>query len=217
MRTPPNLKYFISFILIIGLIVLGTIYLPRYIPNLGEILGMLLIAGMFILVIFAFIKPFVGMLYARADGIFEIYMDVNEKGIHIFSYHINAGGEYGDSTRDVQHYFILIDTGKLYFKNLFSHSMEPAEGRSGWGDFYSFEESVLGSRQLPISLKKLSAKSKMDLKLGRHIKPSGDNHYEIFQNEYLITIKKYTNAADEGIRVVCTHRQMEKQIWKRKI
>ena len=217
MRTPPNLKYLISFLMFIGLIVAGTIYLPEYIPNLGEILGILLIAGMFILIVFAFIKPFIGLLYARADGIFEVFMDVSEKGIHIFSYHLNSDGEYGDSTRDIQHYFILIGTGKLYFKKLFSHSMEPADGRSGWGDFYSFEESVMGSKQLPVSIKKLSAKAKMELKLGRQIKSSGDDHYEIFQNEFLITIKKYSNAADEGIRVICTERQTEKQIWKRKI
>ena len=201
----------------IGLIVAGTIYLPEYIPNLGEILGILLIAGMFILIVFAFIKPFIGLLYARADGIFEVFMDVSEKGIHIFSYHLNSDGEYGDSTRDIQHYFILIGTGKLYFKKLFSHSMEPADGRSGWGDFYSFEESVMGSKQLPVSIKKLSAKAKMELKLGRQIKSSGDDHYEIFENEFLITIKKYSNAADEGLRVICTERQTEKQIWKRKI
>ena len=217
MRTPPNLKYFIFFALFICAIVAGTFYLPLLIPNLGEILGIALIAGMFALIIFAFIKPFIGLLYARADGIFEVFMDVSEKGIHIFSYHLNSGGEYGDSTRDVQHYFILLETGKLYFKKLFSHSMEPASGRSGWGDFYSFEESVMGSKQLPVSIKKLSAKAKMELKLGRQIKSSGDDHYEIFQNEFLITIKKYSNAADEGIRVICTETQTEKQIWKRKI
>lgn len=157
------------------------------------------------------------LLYASADGVFEVFMDASEKGIHVFSYHINPGGEYGDSTRDVQHYFILLETGKLYFKNLFSHSMEPAEGRSGWGDFYSFEESVMGTKYLAAALKKLSAKAKMDLKLGRQIKSSGDSFYEIFQNEFLITIKKYSNATDEGLRVICTNRQTEKQVWKRKI
>src|SRR5688500_18401226 len=98
MRLPPNLKFFIFFILAIGLVVLGTIYLPRYVPGIGKVLGGVLIYGMLGLSIFVFVKPFFTFLYARADGIFEVYRDKSEKGFHVFAYHLNSGGEYGSGT-----------------------------------------------------------------------------------------------------------------------
>ncbi|MFI5171471.1 MAG: hypothetical protein ACHQFW_03730 [Chitinophagales bacterium] len=218
MRFPPNLKYFIVLILAMGAVAVGTIYLPRLIPNIGEIFIGMISIGMLVGVFFVIVKPFFTFLYARADGIFEVYMDKSEKGFHIFSYHINSGGESSMAdTRDIQHYFILIETGKVYFKRMFSHSMEPATGRSGWGDFYGFEQSVLGSAQLTLSMHKLSAKSNMDLQLGRNIKSFGEDGYEIQQDEYIITIKKYSNVADEGYRVVWSNRHNERIVWKKRI
>jgi len=219
MRFPPNLKYFLLFIVAIGAIALATIYLPLVIPNIGEILIGLVTFGMLVLVIFVFVKPFIMFLYARADGLFEVYMDKNEKGIHIFSYHLNSGGESSTrSTRDVQHHFIVFEGGKSHFKELFSHTMEPASGRSGWGDFYSFEESVLQSKQLSHSLQKFSGKTNMDLALGRHLKSHGNpEEYEIFQDEYLITIKKYSNSVDEGYIIICKNKTTHKIRWTRKI
>lgn len=219
MRFPPNLKYFLLFIVAIGAIALATIYLPLVIPNIGEILIGLVTFGMLVLVIFVFVKPFIMFLYARADGLFEVYMDKNEKGIHIFSYHLNSGGESSTrSIRDVQHHFIVFEGGKSHFKELFSHTMEPASGRSGWGDFYSFEESVLQSKQLSHSLQKFSGKTNMDLALGRHLKSHGNpEEYEIFQDEYLITIKKYSNSVDEGYIIICKNKTTHKISWTRKI
>lgn len=219
MRFPPNLKYLIGFILAIGLVVLGTIYLPKLIPNIGSILIGIISMGMMIIVAFIVIKPFFAFLYARADGIFEVYINKSEKGFHLFSYHLNSSGEgYGESTRDIQHYFIQISNGKIYYNKLFTHLMVPATGRSGWGTFYGFEESVLKSKELPLSMHKLSAKSNMDLQLGRSIKSIGEaEYYEIHQDEYFITIKKYSNAADEGYKVICKNKNSDKQLWKKKI
>lgn len=218
MRLPPNLKYFIGFILAIGIIIWGTIYIPKIIPDIGKILVNVISIGMLVLVSFVMLKLFLTFIYARADGIFEVYMDKSEKGLHIFSYHLNASGEgYGESSRDIQHYFILIETGKIYFKKMFTHLMVPASGRSGWGDFYGFEESVLKSNSLTQSLKKLSAKSKITLQLGRNIKSFSEDIWELQHNEYLITIKKYSNPADEGFRVICTIRNNEETVWKNKI
>lgn len=219
MRFPPNLKYFLLFIVAIGLIALATIYLPMIIPNIGDIIIGLVSFGMIALVFFVFVKPFVMFLYARADGLFEVYMDKSEKGIHVFSYHLNSGGESSTtSTRDIQHHFILLGNGKSYYKELFSHDMEPASGRSGWGDFYSFDESVLQSDQLPKSLQKFSDKTNMDLALGRHLRSHGDpEEYEIFQNEYVITIKKFSNPVDEGYKIVCKNKPSDRIVWTRKI
>lgn len=219
MRFPPNLKYFLLFIVAIGVITLATIYLPLIIPNIGDIIIGLVSIGMLALVLFVFIKPFVMFLYARADGLFEVYMDKSEKGIHVFSYHLNSGGESSTtSTREIQHHFIILESGKSYFKELFSHIMEPASGRSGWGDFYSFEESVLQSKQLPKSLQKFSDKTNMDLALGRNLRSHGDpEEYEIFQDEYVLTIKKFSNAIDEGYKIVCKNKPSESFVWTRKI
>lgn len=217
MRFPPNLKYFLILIAAILVIVLATIYLPRVIPNIGEIMIGLVTAGVFIMFIFIFIKPFITFLYARADGIFEVYMDKNEQGIHVFSYHLNAGGDNSDGTRDVQHYFILISNGKFLFNKLFSHDMTPASGRSGWGDFYSFEENVLGTAYLEKSLNTFSKKLKMNLGLGRRINAYGNEDYEIRLNNDVITIKKYNNAADEGYSIRSEQSVSGKLNWKKKI
>lgn len=100
------------------------------IPNIGDIIIGIVTFGMIALVIFVFVKPFVTFLYARADGLFEVYMDKSEKGIHIFSYHLNSGGESSTrTTRDIQHHFIILESGKLITRNYFptTWSLQPEE------------------------------------------------------------------------------------------
>lgn len=109
MRIPPNLKYVITFLLFMGLIIAGVLYLPRFFSGLDRIMSGILTALMVVLVLFLFIKPGIGFLYARADGILKVYTDKNGEGLHVFSYHIHSGGD-GDSLRDIQHYFIKKDT-----------------------------------------------------------------------------------------------------------
>jgi hypothetical protein len=217
MRFPPNLKYFLFFLLAIGLVVAGVIYLPQWIPNIGAILMWVLIGGMLILISITVIKPMMGFLYARTDGIFEVYRDVAGRGFHVFGYHLGPSPEFGDRDRDIQHYYVSYDKGKVYYKNLFSHSMTPAAGRSGWGDFYSFEESVLPSKQLVNSLQKLSKKTTLSLGLQEIIKAKEDGHYLFTVNDSTIEIKKFEQALDEGFRVICKDKTSGNIRWKTKI
>lgn len=217
MRLPPNLKYILFSIVAIGIVLLATRYLPVLIPGIGKILAGILVFGMLVLITIFFIKPLVTFLFARADGIFEVYMDKSEKYIHVFSYHLNSGGDFDFGLRDIQHYLIGLESGKLYYNKLFSHTMEPATGRSGWGDFRSFEESVLASLYLTKSLQKLSHKTKSNLQLGKKLKSFGDEKYELPINNSLIEIKRFGNTFDSGYKITAKNSSTNILIWSKRI
>jgi len=217
MRVPPNLKYVFVAIIAIAAIVLGTLYLPAIIPGIGKILTNILIWGMVLLMIFVFIKPMFTFLYARADGLLEIFIDKQGKGFHVFAYHLNSGGESaGGSTRDIQQYYITADIGKLFYRKIYSHTMEPMSGRSGWGGYTGFEESVLTSPMFEKSMAKLSGKTGIILQLGEKIKAKEDNHYLFSIDGKNIELKKYSGVVDEGIIITCTG-QAGQLLWKKKI
>jgi hypothetical protein len=217
MRFPPNLKYVLIAIIAIAAIVLGTLYLPTIIPGIGKILTNILVWGMVLLMIFVFIKPMFTFLYARADGLLEVFTDKQGKGFHVFAYHLNSGGvSSGGSTRDIQQYYIVADTGKLFFRNVYTHNMEPASGRSGWEGYLSFEESVPTSPMFNKSMSKLSGKTGTLLQLGEKIKPTGDDHYLFTMDGKNIELKKYNGVVDEGIVITYTD-QAGQLLWKRKI
>ncbi|HEV7779729.1 MAG TPA: hypothetical protein VGO58_00605 [Chitinophagaceae bacterium] len=218
MRLPPNLKYFLFFLLAIGLITLGTLYLPRIIPGIGKVVIAIVLIGMALLSFFVLFKPLFTFLYARADGIFTVYVDQSKQGFHVFAYHLNSGGEYSSfGSRDIQHYYILFETGKVYYKCIYSHSMQPTAGRSGWGGFISFEESVLTSPMFELSMKKLSARSKTTLQLGRRIDASGDDHFVAEADGKKAELKKFNTITDEGIRIACTDMSTGTILWEKKI
>ncbi len=218
MRIPPNLKYFLFFLLAIGLIVLGTLYLPRLIPGIGKIVIAIVLIAMALLSFFVLFKPAFSFLFARADGIFAVYADQSKNGFHVFSYHINNSSRYGGfSTRDIQHYYIVMNTGKLFYNCIYTHPMKPMTGRSGWQGFASFEESVLVSPLFEQSMKKLSGKAGMTLQLGQRINSSGENHFIIEINENRAELIKFNTATDEGIKIACTARTSLTTLWEKKI
>lgn len=217
MRIPPNLKNFLLSAVAIGVIVCACIYLPKWIPGIGDIATVIVILGMFILIVAIVGKSFITSLYARADGIFAIYDDVSETGMHVFSYHLSSGGEMSFNTRDIQHYFMKYDSGKRYMKVMFSHSMEPADGRSGWGEFRSFEESVLKSSALKKTMEILSKKSGVQLALKNEWKNYGEDSWTIYWKNRTITIKKYSSILDEGFLITCFDTVTHKTFWKKRI
>jgi len=171
-----------------------------------------------LLIVFTFIKPMFTFLYARADGLLEVFTDKNGIGFHVFTYHLNSGSESaGGSTRDIQQYYIIANTGKLFFRKVYSHDMEPMAGRSGWGGYTSFEESVLTSPMFEKSMAKLSGKSGMILQLGEKMRQTGDNHYLFSIDGKNIELKKYSGVADEGIVIICTSQATDEILWKQKI
>jgi hypothetical protein len=217
MRVPPNFKYVVVTIIGIAAIVLGALYLPAIIPGIGKIMTNIMLAGMGLLIVFTFIKPMFTFLYARADGLLEVFTDKQSKGFHVFTYHLNSGGDSGPGTRDIQQYYIIADTGKLFYRKVYSHEMEPMAGRSGWGGYTSFEESVLTSPMLEKSMAKLSRKSGIILTLGEKMKQTGDNHYLFSMDGKNIELKKYSGVVDEGIVITCTSQATGEVLWKQKI
>lgn len=216
MRFPSNLKYIIVTLIGIAAIVLGTLYLPTIIPGIGKIMTDILIWGMVLLMIFVFIKPMFTFLYARADGLLEVFIDKQGKGFHVFGYHLNPGGGSGPGIRDIQQYYIKVDSGKLLYNKIFSHDMEPMTGHSGWGGYTGFEESVLTSPMFEKSMAKLSGKAGFILQLGEKIKPTGDNHFIFSMDGKKMELKKYNGVVDEGIVIACTDNAGQ-LIWKKKI
>lgn len=218
MRIPPNLKFFLFFIIVIGVIALGVIYVPRYVPNIDKILLWVLGIVMGLAIIFTFLKPFFTFLYARADGVLAVYTDSSNKGFHVFTTHINSGGELSShSTRDIQHYYFVLQTGKLFYKVIYTHSMEPQSGRSGWEGFDSFEKSVLPSASLKKTMLKISKHAGLPLHLEHPIATDNADHYSFEMSGRTIRLEKYENISDEGIRVVCTATGGSKPLWTKKI
>jgi len=218
MRVPPNLKYIVVSLIGIAAIVLGTLYLPAIIPGIGKILTNVLMVGMSLLIIFTFIKPMFTFLYARADGLLEVFTDKRGKGFHVFAYHCNSGGDSaGGSTRDIQQYYIAADTGKLFYRKVYTHNMKPIAGRSGWEGYISFEESVLTSPMFEKSMAKLSVKTGIALQLADKIKPQADNHYLFTMDGKNIELKKYSGTVDEGMIITCTDQATAQILWKKKI
>ena len=218
MRLPPNLKYFIAFLLVCGLIVAGTLYLPGLIPDIGKILSWVMISGMALLIIAVIIKPMLGFLYARTDGLFAVYIDESQQGFHVFGYHLNSSSRYSSfSTRDIQHYYITIDKGRIFYNIVYSHRMEPVAGKSGRQGFDSFEKSVLPSTAFSKSIQKLSKRSKLDLKLGAFIDNADDHSFSFEMDGCIVHGKKYATALDEGIRITCIEKHSDRNRWELKI
>ena len=90
-----------------------------------------------------------------ADGIFEIFLDSNDKNIYVFTYNrVISTKSSGGATRLIQHYFTVADTGKSYYKVLFSHSMDTRDG--AMDGFESFGKSVLLGQHLKDRFKELA-------------------------------------------------------------
>ena len=217
MRMPPNLNYFLYFLLLITTVGLAAIYIPRLVPDIGTIAVMLLCSAMIIMVVFILLRPMLGFLYARADGLMAVYMDQSERGFHLFSYHLNSGNKYGPSTRDIQHYFISLANGKLFYKSIYTHRMAPLAGRSGWQGFDSFETTILELPSLRASLDKFSVKLGVNLHLGRSMPLSGEHNCQFEIEGQLVRIGKFKKLIDEGLEITCTDKATGSVYWKKRI
>jgi hypothetical protein len=152
-----------------------------------------------------------------ADGIFEIFLDANDKDLHVFTYHRVTGGRgYGASLRLIQHYLIIADTGKSYYSILFSHSMKSLSGRSGYEGFDSFGKSVLQSRVLKDKLAELSLKIGRTLDLGQLLKKDADDKYLIGEDK-VITIAKAERLYTTQLKIVYSDSRTGGVLWQVKI
>jgi hypothetical protein len=152
-----------------------------------------------------------------ADGIFEIFLDANDKDIHVFTYHRVTGGRgYGATLRLIQHYFIIADTGKSYYSILFSHSMKSLSGRSGYEGFDSFSTSVLQGEELKSKLAELSQKVGRTLDLGQLLRKNTDDEY-LIGDDKILTIAKAERLYTTQLKLVYSDATTKKVLWQTKI
>ena len=155
-----------------------------------------------------------------ASGVQEVYMDVNQKDIHLFTYHKISRAKTGESTLHLlQHYFIKTESGKSYYNTLFSFSVRSASGRSGVEGYTTFEETVMPSEELAKSLEKLSRKLRWKPELGEKIRSDGEDgegSYKISPGRELV-IDKVEKIL--GYRFTAFHMDAvaKKVLWKIKL
>ena len=211
-------KYFLLFILGIGALVAGVFYLAFVIPDVGKYvyIAVLAIAGAYIL--YVTILPLVSFLSERAGAILNVYLDETGSGIHIFStYSVSRYKTFRSPLRYIQHYFIVTETGKLYYKVLFSHDQRPVAGEVGYPGYTSFESSVLGSGDFTRSMEEFSKKTNVQLRLGKQIGKSDEDHYSFHTGNAGIEIKKFRGTLEDVFAVLCYTADGSKLNWKRKI
>jgi hypothetical protein len=150
-----------------------------------------------------------------ATGIFEIFLDANDKDIHVFTYHNDVNRKSrGGSSRLIQHYFMVADTGKSYYSVLFSHSTESRAGFGGYDGFDSFGKSVLQSDLLKVKLAELSEKVGRKLDLGELLRKGTDDQYAIGDHRALLIGQKeklYTT------QLTVVYKDSDKVLWRNKI
>ena len=152
-----------------------------------------------------------------ATGIFEIFLDANDKDIHVFTYHNDVNRKSrGGSSRLIQHYFMVADTGKSYYSVLFSHSTESRSGYGGYEGFDTFGKSVLQSEELKVKLAELSKKVGRKLDLGEMLRKGTDDQYPIGDHRALLIGQK-ENLYTTQLTVVYTDVDLNKTLWKNKI
>jgi hypothetical protein len=152
-----------------------------------------------------------------ATGIFEIFLDANDKDIHVFTYHNDVNRKSrGGSSRLIQHYFMVADTGKSYYSVLFSHSTESRPGYGGYEGFDSFGKSVLQSEVLKAKLAELSEKVGRELDLGELLRKGTDDQYPIGDRRALLIGQK-EKLYTKQLTVVYKDVDLNRILWKNKI
>ena len=150
-----------------------------------------------------------------AEGIFEIFLDSNDKDIHVFSYNrIIAPNTRGGATRLIQHYFIVADTGKSYYKVLFSHSMDSKDGVLE--GFESFGKSVLQGHELKDRFKELSKETGFTPDLGEILRKDANDLYKIGDHRAL-RIDKVEKLYSRQLAIAYMDADSKKVLWKNKI
>jgi hypothetical protein len=151
-----------------------------------------------------------------ADEVLAIFLDVNNKDIHLFSGHKGAKTVGGaDPDRLIQHYFITAE-GKRYYHELFSHRLTVAMGSGEYEGYTSLKESVLNSPALQESLKNLSHKLNQLLALGERISRNNDHLYVIDENRE-IQISKTDKLYTRQLTVLYQDAKTKNVLWKVKI
>jgi hypothetical protein len=210
-------KGFFRLLLVVLALAALFFYLMLYQEHIAMVLGGCLMAIAFIFIGYVNFPLIFNYLKERATGIMNVYPDVSGRGLHIFSEFTVSRWKSGlPPLRSIQYYFLLVETHKLYYKILFAHDMESAKGRSGYTDFSSFEEDVLGGADFKAALEEYSIKAGWPLQLGDAAQEGEDESYEtkLGTDTFRIETKK---AMIQDTMRVCCYDEDGKLKWSKKI
>ncbi len=150
-----------------------------------------------------------------ADGIFEIFLDSNDKDIHVFTYNrVVSSKSGGASTRLIQHYFMIADRGKSYYKVLFSHSMETRDG--AMEGFESFGKSVLQGQDLKDRFKELAKTLGFTPDLGQLLKRDENDIFKIGDHNGL-RVGEVSKLFGKRLSIVYINTDSAKVLWNNRI
>jgi hypothetical protein len=150
-----------------------------------------------------------------ADGIFEIFLDSNDKDIHVFTYNrVISTKSSGGATRLIQHYFMVADTGKSYYKVLFSHSMDTKDG--AMDGFESFGNSVLQGQDLKDRFKELAKSTGFKPDLGQILKRDENDLYKIGDHRGL-RVGEVSKLFGKRLSIVYLNTDYAKVLWNNRI
>lgn len=210
-------KGFFRLILLVLALSALFIYLLLYQEQIAMIAGGCLMVIAFIFIGYANFPLIFNYLKERATGIMNVYPDVSGRGLHIFSSFTVSRWKSGlPPLRSIQYYFLQTETHKLYYKILFAHDMESAKDHSGYTDFSSFEEDVLGGADFKAALEEYSIKTGWQLQLGEAVRAGEDESYETKLGENILRIETKKAMIQDTMRVCCYDENRKLQ-WSKKI
>jgi hypothetical protein len=210
--------------ILIFFIVLAIVTGIFFFPGKGdEYVGYLIftsVIGLFlyylIMMIYKFIFPFSPSNLApqgSADGVLAIFMDKNEKDIHLFSYNSTSRVKTGESRLHlVQHYFIEGDTGKSYYHPLFSFSARTAKGRGGYEGYESFEKDVIPTVDFDESMNKFSMDLGRKLQLGQKFYSEDEKKY-VLGDYRKLNIQTVEKELSRELSAVYINQDTQETIW----
>jgi hypothetical protein len=210
-------KSFLRLLFIILVIAAGVLYLMVYQQQIAIILGGCLMLFTMGFIFYTNFWPVANYLSERATNVMNVYQDASGNGLHIFSAFIVSRIKSGlCPLRNIQYYFLVPGTRKLYYKILFSHEMETAKGHAGYEDFTSFEEEVLPGEDLRIAMEEFSAKAGWQLQLGDLVPAGEKEEYETKLGECTFRIETKTAAIQDTMQVCC-YDDTDTLLWSKKI
>jgi len=207
------------FLLLLGMSVLVALvfYLIFYQERIAMILGACLMVIVCCFILYVVFAPLFNSLAERASNILAIYPDVSGKGLHIFSAFTISRAKVGlPPLRSIQYYFLVTATRKLYYKVLLTHSMEAAAGRSGYVDFLSFEEDILGGQEFKDALAVFSEKAGWPLQLGKIVREGEEETYDTAMGDNIFRIEKREGLIQDTLQICCYDAASRLQ-WRKKL
>ena len=151
-----------------------------------------------------------------ADGILAIFMDKNNKDLHLFSYNSISRAKSGQSRLHlVQHYFIEGDTGKSYYHPLFHYSARSAEMRAGLEGYESFEKDVIPTGDFDESMNKFSKDLGKSLQLGQEFFSEDNQNY--FVGEHRLSIQTVEKQFSSELSAVYSNQDTRETLWTTRI